>query len=122
MSSPAHHGSRGPEVELGHGAATAGLSNLNLGGRDPGNGTEGHDRQDVQGQHRRALPWQGPARFLELEDHRDEWNVYVPQEQVVEIAIRRRQRSRDTGRRCPSVRPACCASARTQKWASDATR
>ncbi len=38
------------------------------------------------------LTWQ-TARFLELEDHRDDWTVYVRPEQVVEIAFDGVQRS-----------------------------
>jgi DNA ligase-1 len=58
----------------------------------PGDRRLGDARQDVQGPTDELLTWQ-TARFLELEDHRDDYTVYVHPEQVVEIAFDGVQRS-----------------------------
>ncbi len=79
-------------VEWGHGRRKGWLSNLHLGARDPE--TEGWVMlgKTFKGLTDELLTWQ-TARLLELEDHRDDWTVYVRPELVVEIAFDGVQRS-----------------------------
>jgi DNA ligase-1 len=79
-------------VEWGHGRRQGWLSNLHLGARDPGTGGWVMLGKTFKGLTDELLTWQ-TARFLELEDHRDDWTVYVRPEQVVEIAFDGVQRS-----------------------------
>jgi ATP-dependent DNA ligase I len=79
-------------VEWGHGRRQGWLSNLHLGARDPGTGGWVMLGKTFKGLTDELLTWQ-TARFLELEDHRDDWTVYVHPEQVVEIAFDGVQRS-----------------------------
>jgi ATP-dependent DNA ligase I len=79
-------------VEWGHGRRKGWLSNLHLAARDPETGGWVMLGKTFKGLTDELLTWQ-TARFLELEDHRDEWTVYVHPEQVVEIAFDGVQRS-----------------------------
>jgi DNA ligase-1 len=79
-------------VEWGHGRRKGWLSNLHLGARDPETGGWTMLGKTFKGLTDELLTWQ-TARFLELEDHRDDWTVYVHPEQVVEIAFDGVQRS-----------------------------
>jgi len=79
-------------VEWGHGRRKGWLSNLHLGARDPETGGWVMLGKTFKGLTDELLTWQ-TARFLELEDHRDDWTVYVRPEQVVEIAFDGVQRS-----------------------------
>ena len=79
-------------VEWGHGRRKGWLSNLHLGARDPGTGGLVMLGKTFKGLTDELLTWQ-TARFLELEDHRDDWTVYVRPVQVVEIAFDGVQRS-----------------------------
>jgi ATP-dependent DNA ligase I len=79
-------------VEWGHGRRQGWLSNLHLGARDPETGGWVMLGKTFKGLTDDLLTWQ-TARFLELEDHRDDWTVYVRPEQVVEIAFDGVQRS-----------------------------
>ncbi len=79
-------------VEWGHGRRHGWLSNLHLGARDPEAGGWVMLGKTFKGLTDELLTWQ-TARFLELEDHRDDWTVYVRPEQVVEIAFDGVQRS-----------------------------
>jgi ATP-dependent DNA ligase I len=79
-------------VEWGHGRRQGWLSNLHLGARDPETGGWVMLGKTFKGLTDALLTWQ-TARFLELEDHRDNWTVYVRPEQVVEIAFDGVQRS-----------------------------
>jgi DNA ligase-1 len=79
-------------VEWGHGRRKGWLSNLHLGARDPRTGGWVMLGKTFKGLTDELLTWQ-TARFLELEDHRDDWTVYVRPEQVVEIAFDGVQRS-----------------------------
>jgi DNA ligase-1 len=79
-------------VEWGHGRRKGWLSNLHLGARDPQTGGWVMLGKTFKGLTDELLTWQ-TARFLELEDHRDDWTVYVRPEQVVEIAFDGVQRS-----------------------------
>jgi ATP-dependent DNA ligase I len=79
-------------VEWGHGRRQGWLSNLHLGARDPRTGGWVMLGKTFKGLTDELLTWQ-TARFLELEDHRDDWTVYVRPEQVVEIAFDGVQRS-----------------------------
>jgi DNA ligase-1 len=79
-------------VEWGHGRRHGWLSNLHLGARDPETGGWVMLGKTFKGLTDELLTWQ-TARFLELEDHRDDWTVYVRPEQVVEIAFDGVQRS-----------------------------
>ena len=105
-------------VEWGHGRRQGWLSNLHLGARDPETGGWVMLGKTFKGLTDELLTWQ-TARFLELEDHRDDWTVYVRPEQVVEIAFDGVQRSRATRAawRCGS--PGYCATA-TDKTAAEA--
>jgi ATP-dependent DNA ligase I len=79
-------------VEWGHGRRKGWLSNLHLGARDPETGGWVMLGKTFKGLTDELLTWQ-TARFLELEDHRDDWTVYVRPVQVVEIAFDGVQRS-----------------------------
>jgi ATP-dependent DNA ligase len=79
-------------VEWGHGRRQGWLSNLHLGARDPEAGGWVMLGKTFKGLTDELLTWQ-TARFLELEDHRDDWTVYVRPEQVVEVAFDGVQRS-----------------------------
>jgi DNA ligase-1 len=79
-------------VEWGHGRRHGWLSNLHLGARDPETGGWVMLGKTFKGLTDELLTWQ-TARFLELEDHRDDWTVYVRPQQVVEIAFDGVQRS-----------------------------
>jgi DNA ligase-1 len=79
-------------VEWGHGRRKGWLSNLHLGARDPDTGGWVMLGKTFKGLTDELLTWQ-TARFQELEDHRDDWTVYVRPEQVVEIAFDGVQRS-----------------------------
>ena len=79
-------------VEWGHGRRKGWLSNLHLGARDPNTGGWVMLGKTFKGLTDELLTWQ-TARLLELEDHRDDWTVYVRPELVVEIAFDGVQRS-----------------------------
>jgi ATP-dependent DNA ligase I len=79
-------------VEWGHGRRRGWLSNLHLGARDPETGGWVMLGKTFKGLTDELLTWQ-TTRLLELEDHRDEWTVYVRPELVVEIAFDGVQRS-----------------------------
>jgi ATP-dependent DNA ligase I len=79
-------------VEWGHGRRRGWLSNLHLGARDPGGGEFVMLGKTFKGLTDELLAWQ-TERLLALEDHRDEWTVYVRPELVVEIAFDGVQRS-----------------------------
>jgi ATP-dependent DNA ligase I len=79
-------------VEWGHGRRKGWLSNLHLGARDPMTGGLVMLGKTFKGLTDELLTWQ-TARLLELEDHRDDWTVYVRPELVVEIAFDGVQRS-----------------------------
>jgi DNA ligase-1 len=79
-------------AEWGHGRRQGWLSNLHLGARDPETGGWVMLGKTFKGLTDELLTWQ-TARFLELEDHRDDYTVYVHPEQVVEIAFDGVQRS-----------------------------
>jgi DNA ligase-1 len=79
-------------AEWGHGRRSGWLSNLHLGARDPTTGEFVMLGKTFKGLTDEMLKWQ-TERFLELEDHRDRWTVYVRPELVVEIAFDTVQRS-----------------------------
>ncbi len=79
-------------VEWGHGRRRGWLSNLHLGARDPRTGGWVMLGKTFKGLTDELLTWQ-TSRLLELEDHRDDWTVYVRPELVVEIAFDGVQRS-----------------------------
>ncbi|HEX4091601.1 MAG TPA: ATP-dependent DNA ligase [Trebonia sp.] len=79
-------------VEWGHGRRHGWLSNLHLGARDPETGGWVMLGKTFKGLTDELLTWQ-TARLLELEDHRDDWTVWVRPELVVEIAFDGVQRS-----------------------------
>ena len=79
-------------VEWGHGRRQGWLSNLHLGARDPVSGGWVMLGKTFKGLTDELLTWQ-TERLLELEDHRDDWTVYVRPELVVEIAFDGVQRS-----------------------------
>jgi ATP-dependent DNA ligase I len=79
-------------VEWGHGRRKGWLSNLHLGARDEATGGLVMLGKTFKGLTDELLTWQ-TARLLELEDHRDDWTVYVRPELVVEIAFDGVQRS-----------------------------
>jgi len=78
-------------VEWGHGRRKGWLSNLHLGARDPRGGWVMLGKT-FKGLTDELLTWQ-TQRLLELEDHRDDWTVYVRPELVAEIAFDGVQRS-----------------------------
>jgi ATP-dependent DNA ligase I len=79
-------------VEWGHGRRKGWLSNLHLGARDPETGGWVMLGKTFKGLTDELLTWQ-TSKLLELEDHRDDWTVYVRPELVVEIAFDGVQRS-----------------------------
>jgi len=79
-------------VEWGHGRRQGWLSNLHLGARDPVTGGWVMLGKTFKGLTDELLTWQ-TERLLQLEDHRDDWTVYVRPELVVEIAFDGVQRS-----------------------------
>jgi ATP-dependent DNA ligase I len=79
-------------VEWGHGRRQGWLSNLHLGARDPETGGWVMLGKTFKGLTDELLTWQ-TEKLLALEDHRDEWTVYVRPELVVEIAFDGVQRS-----------------------------
>jgi ATP-dependent DNA ligase I len=79
-------------VEWGHGRRRGWLSNLHLGARDPQTGGFVMLGKTFKGLTDELLTWQ-TQRLLALEDHRDDWTVYVRPELVVEIAFDGIQRS-----------------------------
>jgi ATP-dependent DNA ligase I len=79
-------------VEWGHGRRRGWLSNLHLGARDPATGGFVMLGKTFKGLTDELLTWQ-TQRLLALEDHRDDWTVYVRPELVVEIAFDGVQRS-----------------------------
>jgi len=79
-------------VEWGHGRRRGWLSNLHLGARDPDTGGFVMLGKTFKGLTDELLTWQ-TERLLALEDHRDDWTVYVRPELVVEIAFDGVQRS-----------------------------
>jgi DNA ligase-1 len=79
-------------VEWGHGRRQGWLSNLHLGARDPETGGWVMLGKTFKGLTDALLKWQ-TERLLSLEDHRDDWTVYVRPELVVEIAFDGVQRS-----------------------------
>ncbi|MBV9380881.1 MAG: ATP-dependent DNA ligase [Streptosporangiaceae bacterium] len=79
-------------VEWGHGRRRGWLSNLHLGARDPADGGFVMLGKTFKGLTDELLAWQ-TERLLALEDHRDDWTVWVRPELVVEIAFDGVQRS-----------------------------
>ena len=79
-------------AEWGHGRRHGWLSNLHLGARDPSSGSFVMLGKTFKGLTDEMLRWQ-TTRFLELEDHRDSWTVYLRPELVAEIAFDSVQRS-----------------------------
>lgn len=79
-------------VEWGHGRRRGWLSNLHLGARDPETGGWVMLGKTFKGLTDQLLDWQ-TAKLQEIEDHRDDWTVYVRPELVVEIAFDGVQRS-----------------------------
>jgi DNA ligase-1 len=73
-------------VEWGHGRRKGWLSNLHLGARDPQTGGFVMLGKTFKGLTDELLRWQ-TERFLALETHRNDWQVFVRPEQVVEIAF-----------------------------------
>ncbi|HLZ26495.1 MAG TPA: ATP-dependent DNA ligase [Chloroflexota bacterium] len=73
-------------AEWGHGRRTGWLSNLHLGALDPQSGAFVMLGKTFKGLTDEMLRWQ-TQRLLELEDHRDNWTVYVRPELVAEIAF-----------------------------------
>jgi DNA ligase-1 len=79
-------------VEWGHGRRKGWLSNLHLGARNPETGGWVMLGKTFKGLTDELLTWQ-TEKLLSLEDHRDDWTVYVHPELVVEIAFDGVQRS-----------------------------
>ena len=79
-------------VEWGHGRRKGWLSNLHLGARDPETGGWVMLGKTFKGLTDELLTWQ-TEKLRSLEDHRDDWTVYVRPELVVEIAFDGVQRS-----------------------------
>ena len=73
-------------AEWGHGRRRGWLSNLHLGARDPASGGWVMLGKTFKGLTDDLLRWQ-TERLLELETHRNEWQVFVRPELVVEIAF-----------------------------------
>ena len=73
-------------VEWGHGRRRGYLSNLHLGALDPASGGFVMLGKTFKGLTDEMLAWQ-TQRFLELEQRRDDWTVYLRPEQVVEVAF-----------------------------------
>ena len=79
-------------AEWGHGRRRGWLSNLHLAARDPLAGGWVMLGKTFKGLTDELLTWQ-TQKLLTLEDHRDDWTVYVRPELVVEIAFDGVQRS-----------------------------
>jgi DNA ligase-1 len=79
-------------AEWGHGRRRGWLSNLHLAARDPLTGGWVMLGKTFKGLTDELLTWQ-TQKLLTLEDHRDDWTVYVRPELVVEIAFDGVQRS-----------------------------
>ena len=79
-------------AEWGHGRRRGWLSNLHLAARDPATGGWVMLGKTFKGLTDELLTWQ-TQKLLTLEDHRDDWTVYVRPELVVEIAFDGVQRS-----------------------------
>jgi len=79
-------------VEWGHGRRKGWLSNLHLGARDPETGGWVMLGKTFKGLTDELLTWQ-TEKLQQIEDHRDDWTVYVRPELVVEIAFDGVQRS-----------------------------
>jgi DNA ligase-1 len=73
-------------AEWGHGRRRGVLSNLHLGARDPATGGWVMLGKTFKGLTDELLRWQ-TERLLALETHRDDWQVFVRPELVVEIAF-----------------------------------
>jgi DNA ligase 1 len=73
-------------AEWGHGRRRGFLSNLHLGARDPGSGEFVMLGKTFKGMTDELLRWQ-TERFLALETARNDWQVFVRPELVVEIAF-----------------------------------
>jgi DNA ligase-1 len=73
-------------AEWGHGRRRGWLSNLHLGARDPAGGGYVMLGKTFKGLTDAMLEWQ-TKRLLELETSRNEWQVFVRPELVVEIAF-----------------------------------
>ena len=73
-------------AEWGHGRRRGWLSNLHLGARDPESGGFVMLGKTFKGLTDEMLRWQ-TARFLELEESRNEWQVFLRPEMVVEVAF-----------------------------------
>jgi ATP-dependent DNA ligase I len=78
-------------AEWGHGRRQGWLSNLHLGARDPAGGWVMLGKT-FKGMTDEMLAWQ-TTRFLELEERRDDYTVYLRPELVVEVAFDGVQRS-----------------------------
>jgi DNA ligase-1 len=79
-------------AEWGHGRRAGWLSNLHLGARDPESGGFVMLGKTFKGMTDELLAWQ-TERLLELETSRNDWQVFVRPELVVEIAFDGVQRS-----------------------------
>lgn len=79
-------------AEWGHGRRRGWLSNLHLAARDPRTGELIMLGKTFKGLTDQLLTWQ-TARFLELEESRDDYTVFLKPETVVEIAFDGLQRS-----------------------------
>jgi DNA ligase-1 len=79
-------------AEWGHGRRSGWLSNLHLGARDPANGGYVMLGKTFKGLTDEMLQWQ-TAEFLNREERRDGWVVYLRPEIVVEIAFNEIQES-----------------------------
>jgi ATP-dependent DNA ligase I len=79
-------------VEWGHGRRKNWLSNLHLGARDPETGGWVMLGKTFKGLTDELLDWQ-TRKLQQIEDHRNDWTVYVRPELVVEIAFDGVQRS-----------------------------
>jgi DNA ligase-1 len=73
-------------AEWGHGRRRGWLSNLHLGARDPVTGGWVMLGKTFKGLTDELLAWQ-TGRFLAIEESRDDWQVFVRPEVVVEIAF-----------------------------------
>jgi DNA ligase 1 len=73
-------------AEWGHGRRRGFLSNLHLGARDPDGGPPIMVGKTFKGLTDELLAWQ-TAEFGRLEDHRDDWTVYLTPSLVVEIEL-----------------------------------
>jgi DNA ligase 1 len=73
-------------VEWGHGRRRGWLSNLHLGARDPQRGDYVMLGKTFKGLTDAMLAWQ-TQRLLELETSRNDWQVFVRPELVVEVAF-----------------------------------